>query len=513
MTQGSSTAAPPEGAVKASARSWLGLAVLAVPCLLYAMDLTVLNLAVPEISRQLQPSAAQLLWIVDIYGFMVAGLLILMGTLGDRIGRRRLLMLGAAAFAATSALAAFSTSPEMLIAGRALQGAAGATLAPSTLALIRNMFADEDERRLAIGIWVASFSTGAALGPVLGGIVLEHFWWGAVLLVNVPAMLVLLVAAPVLLPEYRDCKAGQLDLVSAAQSLLAVLPVVYGVKRIAEGGPVAWSLAVIAAGLVFGALFVRRQRRLADPMIDLALFRAPRLAAALSINIIGLFTVMATFLFIAQHLQAVLGLGPLEAGLWTAPSGLVFALGSIATPILVRRVDSARVLTAGFLVAAAGYLLLVRLYASPDLATLVAGMVVLCIGLAPVGTITTDIVLAAAPPERAGAASAISETSFELGAALGLAVLGSAFAAVYRSSFDTAGLEGVGHSALAIARGSIGGAMEAARGLSGRTGGELLASAYKAFATAFASTALISVAASLLAAVLAHRLLRARSAP
>lgn len=510
MSNRSASAPGSAGRAKATARAWTGLAVVALACVVYAMDLTILNLAVPQISEQLRPSAAQLLWIVDVYGFMVAGLLILMGTLGDRIGRRRLLMIGAAAFAATSALAAFSTSAEMLIAGRALQGAAGATLAPSTLALIRNMFADEHERRLAIGIWVASFSAGAALGPVIGGIILEHFWWGGVLLVNVPLMLLLLGSAPVLLPEYRDGDAGRLDAVSAAQSLLAVLPIVYGVKRIAEGGSVALSLAVIAAGLTFAVLFVRRQQCLADPMLDLALLRAPRLAAALSINIMGLFTVMATFLFIAQHLQVVLGLGPLEAGLWTAPSGLIFALGSIATPMLVRHIDGARVLALGFLVAAAGYLVLARLYATPDLATLMIGMIVLCIGLAPVGTITTDIVLAAAPPERAGAASAISETSFELGAALGLAVLGSVFAAVYRTSFDTNGLEGVGDGALATARGSIGGAIEIARGLSDGTGGKLVASAGEAFVAAFASTALISAAASLVAAGLAHRLLQSR---
>src|SRR6478672_8320735 len=214
----------PMGEVTASAvpragrREWIGLAVIALPCMLYSMDLTVLDLAVPQISADLKPSSTQLLWILDIYGFLVAGSLITMGSLGDRVGRRRLLLIGAATFGATSVLAAFSTSPAMLIASRALLGLAGATLAPSTLSLIRNMFLDPAQRRLAIGIWGTSYSVGGAMGPLIGGIVLQHYWWGAVFLIGAPVMLLLLVAGPLLLPEFRDPEAGRLDIPSATLS-------------------------------------------------------------------------------------------------------------------------------------------------------------------------------------------------------------------------------------------------------------------------------------------------------
>src|SRR5215216_3791493 len=188
----------------ATRREWIGLAVIALPCLLYAMDLTVLTLAVPSLTADLHPSATELLWIVDIYGFLVAGCLITMGTLGDRIGRRRLLLTGAAAFGAASVLAAFSTSPEMLIASRAILGIAGATLAPSTLSLIRSMFHNPHQRTVAIGIWIASFSAGAAIGPLVGGVLLERFWWGSVFLLAVPVMALLLAVGPRLLPEHKD---------------------------------------------------------------------------------------------------------------------------------------------------------------------------------------------------------------------------------------------------------------------------------------------------------------------
>ncbi|RPJ59106.1 MAG: MFS transporter, partial [Acidobacteria bacterium] len=266
----------------AGRREWIGLAVLALPCMLYSMDLTVLNLAVPSLSADLAPTATQLLWIVDIYGFLVAGALITMGTLGDRIGRRRLLLMGAAAFGVASVLAAFSVSAEMLIVTRALLGLAGATIAPSTLSLIRNMFHDPKQRTAAIGVWITSYSVGAAIGPLVGGVLLQHFWWGSVFLAGVPVMLLLLAVGPVLLPEYRDPAAGRLDLFSAGLSLASVLAVIYGLKRMAEHGP-GWLPAVsIVAGLATGAAFVRRQRRLLYPLIDLALFRIPAFRASLA---------------------------------------------------------------------------------------------------------------------------------------------------------------------------------------------------------------------------------------
>ncbi|WP_332685705.1 MFS transporter, partial [Bosea sp. (in: a-proteobacteria)] len=298
---------------KATKREWIGLAVIALPCLLYAMDLTVLNLAVPHLTADLRPSASQLLWIVDIYGFMVAGALVTMGTLGDRIGRRKLLLIGAAAFGLASIVAAFSTSAPMLIATRALLGLAGATLAPSTLSLIRSMFEDPDERRFAIGIWISSFSAGGAIGPLAGGLLLEHFWWGSVFLANVPVMVLLLILGPWLLPEYKDPDAGRIDLASAGLSVVAVLALIYGLKRIAEDG-LAWlPVAIMLAGLAIGAVFLRRQRWLADPFVDLGLFRSTAFRIALTINMLAFFFLFGIFLFVAQYLQLVAGFSPLVA--------------------------------------------------------------------------------------------------------------------------------------------------------------------------------------------------------
>jgi DHA2 family multidrug resistance protein-like MFS transporter len=241
-------------ASKATAREWMGLAVIALPCILYAMDLTVLNLAVPSLSADLKPTAAQLLWIVDIYGFLAAGSLLIMGTLGDRIGRRKLLLIGSAFFGFLSLAAAFARSAEMLILARALLGIAGATLAPSTLSLISNMFRDDRERTLAVSVWIASFSLGGTIGPVVGGVILAHFWWGAVFLVPIPITALLLTVGPALLPEYRAPNAGRIDISSAALSLAAVLPVIYGVKLTAEGGNLPWAASAVTLGGVWSAV-------------------------------------------------------------------------------------------------------------------------------------------------------------------------------------------------------------------------------------------------------------------
>ena len=415
--------------------------MIALPCLLYSMDLTVLNLALPAISADLRPTSAQLLWIVDIYGFLVAGLLITMGALGDRIGRRRLLLIGAAGFGVASVLAAFSTSAEMLIATRAALGIAGATLAPSTLSLIRNMFREPGERRFAIGVWITSYSAGGAIGPLVGGVLLEHFWWGSVFLAGVPVMALLLAVGPALLPEFRDPEAGRPDLASAALSLAAVLPVIYGIKRIAESGAAWLPVLCILAGLAAGAMFVRRQRRLADPLIDLRLFRSPAFSASLATYTLGTFVAFGSFLFIAQYLQRVLGLTPLQAGLWLLPFFAGWISGSMLAPLIARRLRPAFALSAGLVLATGGFGLLTRVDGGSSLAVLVSGSLLVSLGLAPVFTLATDVIVGAAPPERAGAASAISETGSELGGALGIALLGSLATAVYGSEALTQGLQ------------------------------------------------------------------------
>ena len=493
---------------RATRREWIGLAVIALPCMLYAMDLSVLNLAVPALTADLKPTATQLLWIVDVYGFLVAGALMTMGTLGDRIGRRKLLLIGAAFFGAASVLAAFAPSADLLIAARALLGLAGATLAPSTLSLIRNMFHDPRQRATAIGIWVASFSTGGAIGPVIGGLLIEHFWWGSVFLIAVPVMVLLLAIGPFLLPEYRDPAAGRLDLLSAGLSLVAVLSLVFAIKHGAVEGVDAAAAAALVAGIVFGALFVRRQRRLADPMIDLSLFRAPGFAAALAINVIGLFAAFGTWLFLAQQLQLGMGLSPLMAGLLTLPSGVSFVAGSLVAPRLLRRYSPRAVIVAGFLFAAAGYALLI-LGAEPDgVPLMLAGFVVFSLGLAPIMTVTTDIVVGVVPPERAGMASGLSETSAEMGGAVGIAVLGTLGAAFYRTQMAVHVPPDLPADAVARARDSFGAALDIALTLPPAQAEELARLARDAFAVSYAATLSAALVLSIVAAAMAARLLR-----
>ena len=497
--------------LKATRREWIGLGVIALPCLLYSMDLTVLNLAVPRLSEELQPSSAQLLWIIDIYGFLVAGSLITMGTLGDRIGRRRLLLIGAAAFGAASVVAAFSTSAEMLIVTRALLGVAGATLAPSTLSLIRNMFLDPHERTVAIGVWVTSYSVGGAIGPLIGGVMLQYFWWGSVFLIGVPVMVLLLVVGPVLLPEFRDPKAGRLDLVSAGLSLAAVLSVIYGLKRVAEGGAGWWPAATILAGVAVGAVFVRRQRGLADPLIDLRLFRIPAFSASLALYLLATLVAFGAYIFIAQYLQLVLDLSPLQAGLATVPSMLAFVAGSMLVPWIARRVAPATTMAGGLIIAAVGFGVLTQVSGTsglPVLVVLIVGTVVYSLGISPVVILATDLIVGSAPVERAGAASAISETSSELGGALGIAILGSIGVAVYRAAMADAVPAGVPAEAGEVAKATLGGALAVAKRLPAQLGAELLGTARDAFLRAFTLTAALSALVALLMAPVAALLLR-----
>ncbi|MEO8005659.1 MAG: MFS transporter [Betaproteobacteria bacterium] len=483
------TTTPP----RAGRREWIGLAVIALPCMLYSMDLTVLNLAVPKLSAALRPSAAQLLWIVDIYGFLVAGFLITMGTLGDRIGRRKLLMMGATAFGATSVLAAFSTSAEMLIATRALLGIAAATLAPSTLSLIRNMFLDARQRTIAISVWIMSFSAGAAIGPLVGGVLLEYYGWGSVFLVPVPVMVLLLVLAPILLPEFKDPGAGRIDLTSALLSLVSVLAVIYGLKSIAQNGAAWTSFAIIVAGVGVGVTFVRRQKGLLDPLIDLRLFRARAFSAALATNILSFLVMFSSFLYIAQYLQLVLGLSPIVAGLWSLPSAFAFIVGSLLTPALVRRIRPANLMMVGLIMGAIGFAILTQVDGSASLATITTGAVVMSLGMTPVVTLTTDLVVGAAPPERAGAAASLSETSSEFGGALGIAVFGSIGTAVYRSRIDTTLPLDVDAGVAAAMRDTLGGAVAAANDLSAPLGTLVLDSARAAFTSGFQINALVSI--------------------
>ena len=391
--------APVAPGPRAARREWTGLAVLALPAFVIALDFSVLNLAVPVISRELMPTGTELLWIVDIYGFILAGFLVTMGTLGDRIGRRRrLLMLGAAGFGLASAVAAYSVSASMLIGARAVLGLAGATLMPSTLSLISNMFRDGKQRTVAIAVWSISLPLGGAVGPLIGGAMLQVFWWGAVFLLAVPVMVILLATGPILLPEYRNATAGRPDFPSVGLSLAAILPVVYGLTEIAEGGFRPVPVAAVVAGLLIGWGFLRRQRTLADPLIDLRLFGQPGFSAALGINTLVYFVILGMLLLISQYLQLVLGQSPLRAGLWMLPTMGGLIGGSLVTPLFARRLHPAFTMAAGLAVAAAGFGLLTQT-SSLGLAAVVTGSAVFGLGIAPVTNLVTGMVLGSAPPQ------------------------------------------------------------------------------------------------------------------
>jgi DHA2 family multidrug resistance protein-like MFS transporter len=501
-------------APRAGRREWIGLAVIALPCVLYSMDLTVLYLAVPSLAADLGPSSTELLWITDIYGFFLAGFLITMGTLGDRIGRRRLLLIGAAAFGFASVLAAFSTSVEMLIVSRALLGVAAATLAPSTLSLIRNMFLDPGQRTFAIGVWTTSFAVGAAIGPLLGGILLEFFWWGSVFLLAVPVMASLLVVGPRLLPEYRDPAAGRLDLISAGLSVIAVLSVVYGLKQIAESGFGVTPAASILTGFAVGAVFVRRQRALTEPLIDLGLFRSPVFSTSLAVTTLTFVVNFGILFFVAQYLQLVLGMSPLEAGLWTVPPTLAFIVGALLVGVIARRIGAGVAITAGLMITTVGLIVLTQADANSELALIVAGSALVSFGVAAPINLGTDLVVGSVPPERAGMASGISETGAELGGALGIAVLGSIAVAVYRNQVDEALPTGVDPDQAEAAKDTLGGAMSVVEDLGGERGEMLLGAAQEAFAQGMQAAALAAAVVALGTALLAALFLRrARTEP
>ncbi|MFF8846024.1 MFS transporter [Streptomyces sp. NPDC015127] len=484
---------------------WLALSVLVLAVLLVAVDATVLGLATPFLSEDLEPTGNQLLWIGDVYSFVIAGLLVSMGSLGDRIGRKKLLLGGAVAFGAVSVLNAYATSPEMMIAARALLGVAGATLMPSTLALIRNIFHDPKERSLAIGIWGAMASAGAAVGPVVGGFLLEHFWWGSVFLINLPVMAVLVLVGVKLLPESRNAVAGPWDLASVVLSLVGMVGVVYAIKEVASHGPSmgAGAAAVTGAAALYG--FVRRQLTLPAPLLDMRLFRHRGFSGAVLADLLTILGLSGLVFFLSQFLQLVQGRQPFEAGLAELPA----ALGAVATGLVagtVARRFSVRAVVAGGL-AAVGLALaaLTFLGQSTGYPLLGAALLVVGAGAGFSFTVTADVILSSVPKEQAGAASAVSETAYELGAALGIALLGSVLTGVYSGFATPAGVPAATASA---AHESLGGAVEAAAGLPHGEAAALLGAAQEAFVDGLRTAAGVGAAVLLATAVAAWFLLR-----
>lgn len=493
---------------RAGRRAWLGLVVLLLPALLVSMDLSVLFMALPFLSADLAPSSGQLLWILDVYGFCLAGLLLTMGVLGDRVGRRRLLLAGAVTFGLASVAAAYATSAEMLIATRALLGVAGATLAPSTLSLIRTMFPDPRQRRTAIGAWTSAFAGGAVVGPLAGGLLLEYFWWGSVFLVNVPVMLLLLVLGRVLLPESRDSRPGRFDLGGAAMSLAAVLAVIYGVKRFAEHGADGWAAVSLVAGLAVGALFVLRQRRIAEPALDVGLFRHRAFSISILTGTIAILAVAGSGLYTSQYLQLVHGMRPFTAALCNLPVVAGMLVGVTVATMLVRRVRPGTVVGLGLAVCALGFGVLALVEVESHVALLIGGAALMVAGVGMASTLATDMVIATAPPTRAGAASALSETGNELGGALGIAVLGSIGAAVYRTEITGTSPAGLPADVAAAARDTLGGAVHVADSLPGPLADALVRAAREAFVGGMQTVAVVSAVGLAVAAVLAALWLR-----
>ncbi|MFV2120498.1 MFS transporter, partial [Streptomyces sp. Act-28] len=464
---GTTTAGARLRAAGGGANRWVVLFVLCVSLLLVALDATVLHVAVPAVTEDLRPSSTALLWIVDAYPLVCASLLILFGTLGDRVGRRRVLLGGYALFGVASAVAALADTPAVLIAARVLLGVGGAMIMPATLSVLRAVFPDRRERATAIGVWTAVAAIGAATGPVLGGFLVEHFWWGSVFLVNIPLMALILPAARGLLPESRGRGDGPGDVLGALMAAAGVLGVVLGVKRTGAGDPVlsAATLGPLLVGAVLLVLFVRRQRRRAHPLIDVRMFSRVAFTTSVGCIVLAMLALVGLELIAVQYLQLVLGLGPLETGLRLLPLTFAAMAAGATGSYTLSRLGPRRMVAGGFALTAGSVLLLVLMGHHDRPLLLTVGFVLLGFGLQTTLFAAYESMLSEAPAHCAGGAAAIGETSYQLGAGMGIALLGSVMNAVYAPGL--AGVPGVPAAASAAAANSLGEAYQVAGGLGG----------------------------------------------
>ncbi len=506
MTRTASIPTTETEAPRVGARGWAALVVLMLPVLLVSVDNTVLSFALPEISISLAPSGAEQLWIIDVYPLVLAGLLVTMGTLGDRFGRRRLLLIGATGFAVVSALAAFAPTAGLLIAARALLGFFGAMLMPSTLSLLRSIFQNRDQRRMAIAVWASAFSAGSALGPIVGGFLLEHFAWGSVFLIAVPVLIPLLIAAPLLVPESRDPNPGRIDPLSIVLSMAAMIPVVYAIKSFAVDGPSLYAGGWALLGLVMGTLFVRRQLRADTPMLDMALFRRGSFSGAILVNLLSVVALVGFLYFVSQHLQLVLGLSPMVAGLALVPGMAAMIVAGLTVVPISRRVPPHVLIPAALVFSVAGYLIVAFTTHEHGAAPLILAFVVLGIGIGAAETISNELILSSAPAAKAGAASAVSETAYELGAVLGTAILGGIITAFYRGALVLP--EGLPAEVARAAQETLAGAYTAAHELPAALGDALWQAAADAFGSGVTVTSLIGAGLVVVAAVIAAVTLR-----
>jgi len=482
-------------------RGWAALVVLMLPVLLVSVDNTVLSFALPQIARDLGPTSAEQLWIIDAYPLVLAGLLVTMGSLGDRFGRRRLLLIGATGFAAVSAVAAFAPSAGLLILARAAMGVFGAMLMPSTLSLLRSIFTDRDQRRLAIAVWASMFSAGAALGPVVGGILLEHFTWGSVFLMAVPVLVPLLVLAPILVPESRDPSPGRIDLLGIVLSMAAMVPFVYAIKEVAVRGIGVLPFVLVAGAVIFGWLFVRRQLRAESPMLDMRLFRHRTFSGALLVNLLSILALVGFLYFITQHLQLIVGMTPLNAGLALVPGLALMIVAGLGVVPIARRVSARIVVPVALAFTVAGYLLVPLTTDTAAVGSLIVAFTLVGVGIGAAETVSNDLILASAPPAKAGAASAVSETAYEVGAVLGTAVLGGILTALYRTGIRLPAE--LPDAAADAARETLAGAVTVAESLPAGLGARVAEAAAHAFDSGVVYTSLIGAALVVCAAVVA----------
>ncbi|WP_229869454.1 MFS transporter [Streptomyces inusitatus] len=501
----------PPPAERTAKQRWLVLAVVSTSLLLCGIDLTVLHAAVPSMSTELHPSSSELLWIVDIYSLTLAALLVTFGTLGDRIGRKRMVLSGFALFGLASAAAGLSSTTSQLIASRVLLGVGAAMIMASTVAIIRVVFTDDRERALAIGVWTAAHSVGATLGPLVGGLLTEQWGWGAAFLVNVPIALIILVVGAYVIPESRNPRPRQWDLASVALSVTGLAGVVYALK---QGGEHAGVDTVIVLTAVGGAallyVFVRRQRRLTEPLLDFGLFSDRRFAAA-TLCVIGCFgSYVALLFFLTQWLQNVGGFSPVAAGLALMPLAAANAVGATTAPWLSARWGNRWVLTAALGVFALAMLFMALVGDTGAYPLLIAPLVVAGYGAGIVMTLGADSIMSAADPDRSGEAAAIQETSFELGAGLGVAVLGTTLTASYRLAMpDTPGLS---ESDRDVVKESFSSAEELAEKLEPQAVAQVVDAARVAYDQGFTTVAVFAAIGLTGTAVIAAVLLRPRPA-
>ena len=495
-------------AAGAGANRWVVLVVLCVSLLLVALDATVLHVAVPAVTEDLRPGAIELLWIVDAYPLVCASLLILFGTLGDRVGRRRILLLGYGLFGVASAVAALAQDAQVLICARALLGVGGAMIMPATLSILRQVFPDRRERAVAIGVWSAVAAVGAAVGPLLGGFLLEHFWWGSVFLVNIPLMLVIVPAGRLLLPESTGGHDGPWDVTGALLAAAGLFGVILGVKRLG-GGEGATSVFTLVPLLLGGALlvvFVRRQRSRPYPLVDLRMFARPAFSTSVGCIVLAMLALVGLELIAAQYLQLVLGLSPLQTGLRLLPLTVAAMAAGLAGARLLRRFGPRRMVSLGFVLTAAAVLTLTAMGGADNPGLLLSGFVLLGFGLETTLFGAYESMLSEAPPAQAGGAAAVGETSYQLGAGIGIALLGSVMNAAYTPGL--AAVPGVPPAAARSAAHSLGEAYDIAGRLGGGPGAALRSAARDSFVHGLHVTLLVSAGLLLLGAVMALRLPR-----